>query len=198
MFVTVAFNATSKSTNSLTDIKVYIDEVLAGNTQAFEKIVHEYQSMVFSICLNVLKQRFLAEEAAQDVFVKVYKKLNSFEQRSSFKTWIYRIAFRTAIDHQRKRKLLTTSIDQDDRPLQLADGSQTSQDQMEQQDRKASLEQALKMLDSEDSVLVSLYYYEDKNIKEVAEALSLSESNVKIKLFRARKKLRTLLTDQIQ
>ncbi len=182
--------------NSLTDIKVYIDDVLAGNTQAFEKIVLQYQSMVFSICFNVLKQRVVAEEAAQDVFVKVYKKLSSFEERSSFKTWIYRIAFRTAIDHQRKRKLLTTSIDQEDRPLQLADGSKTSQEAMEMVDRQTALESAIRKLDGEDSVLISLYYFEEKNVKEVSEVLGLTESNVKIKLFRARKKLKVLLENE--
>lgn len=175
------------------DIKSHIEKVLSGNSQAFEKIVLEYQSMVFSICLNMLKQRHLAEEAAQDVFVKVYTKLSSFEERSSFKTWIYRIAFRTAIDHQRKKKLLTTSIDQDDHPLQLTDGSRNSLEELESEDRRNALEDAIRKLDGEDSVLVALYYFEEKNIKEVCEALGLTESNVKIKLFRARKKLKTLL-----
>ncbi len=157
-----------------------------------------YQAMVFSICFNVLKQREVAEEAAQDVFVKVYKKLRTFEQRSSFKTWIYRIAFRTAIDFQRKKKLLTTSIDQDERPLQLADSNQSSLEAIEQEEQFRNLEEAITQLGSEESVIVSLYYFEEKNVREVGEVLGLTESNVKIKLFRARKKLKTIMGKQRQ
>ncbi len=174
-------------------IEAYIDEVLSGRSEAFEKIVEEYQSMVFTICVNMLKERALAEEAAQDVFVKVYKNLKSFARKSSFKTWIYRIAYRTAIDYHRKKRYHNVSIDQQDQPMQLADDHSNAQELLERQDEMKTLESAMKQLDNDDNLLLSLYYFQEKNIQEVAKITGLTESNVKIKLFRIRKKLRSLL-----
>ena len=193
--VTICKNLSSKFIGSLSDIKVHIRNVLSGDSQDFEEIVIAYQSMVFTICLNVLNNRELAEEAAQDVFIKVFKKLGSFEERSSFKTWVYRIAYRTAIDYQRKKRLLTTTIDNDERPMRLAAPQISSHEALERDDREKMLERAIRKLDEEDSLIISLYYYEEKSIKEVGSVLEMTESNVKIRLFRARKKLKLLLSN---
>ena len=95
------------------DLKL-IKLVLKGSNPAFKRLIDKYQDFVFSITLKVLKSREEAEEAAQDVFLKVYRTLGSYEQKSKFSTWLYTIAYRTALDRTRKKQLDVYSVDDDE------------------------------------------------------------------------------------
>ena len=83
-----------------------IDAVIAGDQASYRSLVERYQNYIFTITYNVLKNREEAEEAAQDVFIKVYKTLRSFERKSKFSTWLYTIAFRTALDYQKRKNTI--------------------------------------------------------------------------------------------
>ncbi|MDX1941094.1 MAG: sigma-70 family RNA polymerase sigma factor [Saprospiraceae bacterium] len=175
-----------------------IEAVLQGNQTAFQRLVEQYQHFVFTIALRILKSREEAEEAAQDVFIKVYKTLGNFEKKSKFSTWLYTVAYRTAIDTARKKQLLTDSIDDDQAFLQLEDSKNTPLQDVQQYDLQRQLQEAIQKLKPEDAALITLYYLNEKSVKEITEITGLTETNVKTKLHRTREVLREHLTEQLQ
>lgn len=180
------------------DIRL-IGLVLKGSKPAFNRLVVKYQDFVFSIALKVLKDREEAEEAAQDVFLKVYKTLGSFEKKSKFSTWLYTITYRTALDRTRKKSLHTLSTDDDDSYLQIAGAATGSPDeQLMQQDLSTQLQLAVDQLQPADASLITLFYLQENSVKEVAEITGLTVTNVKTKLHRLREKLKTILAEQLK
>ncbi|MFK7932462.1 MAG: RNA polymerase sigma factor [Saprospiraceae bacterium] len=173
----------------MTNDRQLIQLTLAGNTAAFRQLVERYQEFVFTVTLRVLKQREEAEEAAQDTFVKVYKTLNSFAGESKFSTWLYTVAYRTALDRIRKKSRPVQSLDQDGSFLQIADSSKAST-VLQQQDLKQTLAIVIDRLPAVEANLVTLFYLQEQSIKEISAITGLSISNVKVKLFRVREVLR--------
>ncbi|MCI5082510.1 MAG: sigma-70 family RNA polymerase sigma factor [Saprospiraceae bacterium] len=176
-----------------------IKQVLSGQQAAFHQLVLKYQNFVFTITHRVLSSREEAEEAAQDTFLKVYKTLSSFEGKSKFSTWLYSIAYRTAIDLARKKKLPIDSIDNDDHYLQIKDSAKARPDDiLQQQDLQTTLQMVIERLKPIDATLITLFYLHEKSIKEIVEITGLSKSNVKTKLHRLRETMRTELADLLQ
>ena len=172
---------------------------LKGQRLAFKRLVEKYQNFVFTITFKVLRSREEAEEAAQDVFIKVYKTLSSFEQKSKFSTWLYTIAYRTAIDKSRKKQLNTYSIDNDDSFIQIEDTGRDNPDkQLFRGDLHDQLHQAIQHLKSTDATLITLFYLHEKSVKEIAEITGLSISNIKTKLHRVREALKKVLSKQLK
>jgi RNA polymerase sigma-70 factor, ECF subfamily len=169
-----------------------IVRVLAGDRNAYALLVDKYKDRVFSLVLGIVRQRELAEEVAQDIFVKAYQSLGKFRKESGFSTWIYRIAYNTAISEARKKKNLVYNS-------QLTEnmGSDNSDNIMEKPEevRQKMLEKALKALVPEENLLVTLYYFEDKSVEEISLSTGLSQSNVKVKLFRLRNKLKETMIE---
>ncbi len=168
-----------------------IRNIISGEQHAFRVLVNEYEDLVFTMCYRILAHRHLAEEAAQDVFVKVYRKLHLFDQRSSLKTWIYRIAYRTAIDHQRKKRVRTIELEK--APM-VADSQDDAQVLMERSDEQQRIRRGLAQLKTIDATLINLYYMEGQSMEEISEITKLSKSNVKVRLHRARHKLAEILS----
>ncbi len=176
-----------------------VNETLRGSNVAFRSLVESYQDYVFSIVYKILKNREEAEEAAQDTFLKAYRALASFEQRSKFATWLYQIAWRTAIDRYRSKQPRHTSVDDDQSLLQLKDESQPSPaDRSQARSVKAVVEKALDKMKPEDATLLTLYYMQEQSVKEISDVTGLTESNVKVKLFRLRDALKNVLTQQLK
>ncbi len=170
----------------------HIQEVLNGNTKAFKPIVEAFQPMIYTICLKVLKDAPKAEDATQEAFVKAFKKLGSFKGKSSIKTWLYQIAYRTAIDHQRKVVHLA-DYDQGSMTKERADSSLNQQAILEKSQRNEWLHRGLDQLNAEQSLTVTLFYMEEKSVQEIVAVTGWSTSKVKIQLFRARENLRKIL-----
>lgn len=175
-----------------------IKKTLQGDKNAFGVLVGQYQDYVFSVTLKVLKNREEAEEAAQDAFVKAYRALSSFEQRSKFGTWLYQIAWRTAIDRYRSRPKFSQSLDDDKSHLQVIDHEATPEQQVQQQNARSLIEQALGQLKPQDATLLTLYYLNEQSVKEISDITGLTESNVKVKLFRLRNSLKNVLTRNLR
>ncbi|MCW0481925.1 RNA polymerase sigma factor [Gaoshiqia sediminis] len=176
------------------DDHYYIDQVLNGNAAAYSYLVEKYQDMVYGLALKMLRNAEDAEELAQDSFVKAYRSLSSYKQKSKFSTWLYSITYNGCITMLRKRKMEIRSLDEQ---------HLTEQDEIRiydqlQEINKAELEkylqEALSKLPELDQVLVTLYYYEDQKVEEICQITGLSESNVKVKIHRARKKMYELLS----
>lgn len=172
-----------------------VRQVLLGEVQAFEQLVAHYQNYVFSVALSVARQREEAEEIAQDTFVKVYKQLGSFAQRSRFSTWLYKIAYRTALDYVRKKRLPVQQIQREDgSPIPIANTDTGPAERLQQHDLQEVLEEALGYLKPEDALLIRLYYLRERSVREMADITGLTESNIKTRLFRIREQLQQLLT----
>jgi RNA polymerase sigma factor (sigma-70 family) len=169
-----------------------IERIQKGDTNAFSYLVTKYQDVVFSIALKVLKNRDDAEEVAQETFIKAFRSISSFRGKSKFSTWLFSIAYNTCITSVRKKKFPTTSIDQ----VQLNDEEEDWDDfDLTGEERSKMLEMSLKKLPEDDYTLVVLYYYEEQSIEDISRIVGLSESNVKVKLHRARKKLHLIMSD---
>jgi RNA polymerase sigma-70 factor (ECF subfamily) len=168
-----------------------------GDESAFAEIVRRYSPRVFSVASRFFRQRSVVEEAAQEVFLKAYTQLGSFEGRGSLEGWLTRIATNTCLNMVRSSKRRPEMTVSD-----LTDDEQSWMDQQSAGDRgkQASVENSLVAADLADRLLAVLppedqqallmIDGEDASIKEVAEATGWSESKVKVRAFRARKKLR--------
>jgi len=172
------------------DIRL-IRQILAGDQAAFRLLVERHQDFVFSMAFRVLRSREEAEEVAQDVFVKIYRTLHTFEQRSGFRTWLYTITYRAAIDKFRLLKAPQTSLDDERSALQIAERPESGPaNQSQQSDLRAQLQLALKRLKPEDAALIELFYLHEQSVKDIVDITGLSLSNVKTKLHRLRETLK--------
>ena len=177
------------------DDMYYIEKVVSGQTNYFSYLVNKYQNIVFSIALKVLKNREDAEEMAQESFIKAYKSLHTFKGKSKFSTWLYRITYNNCISATRKKKQHFASTDE----VQIEDESaEMNLDGIPEENRAKYIQAAMKKLPEDEYTLVLLYYFEDQSIDEISKVAGLSESNTKVKLHRARKKLYTVLNDMLR
>lgn len=168
----------------------YIEKIKNGQINYFSYIVDNYKDIVFPIALKVLKNRDDAEEMAQEVFIKVYNSIHTFRGNAKFSTWIYSIAYNHCISQVRKKKYEVSSLDDSRVKDEAAD---FSLDGVDEEARAQYLEKAMKELPEDEYSLLILYYYKDLPMEEVARIAKLTESNAKVKLHRARKKLYTIL-----
>ena len=172
-----------------------------GDESAFAEIMRRYSPRVFSVASRFFRQRSLVEEAAQEVFLKAYTQLGSFEGRGSFEGWLTRIATNTCLNMIRSAKRRPEST--------VSDLTEDEQNWLEQQSKDGSdplsvenslvaadlADRLLSVLPPEDQQALLMIDGEQASIKEVAEATGWSESKVKVRAFRARRKLREAMAN---
>lgn len=172
----------------------YIERIQAGDTASFAYLLDKYSRPIHSLIVRIVGSREDAEELAQDTFVKAFRSLSSFKGGSSFATWLYRIAYNTAISHTRKKRYEFLAIE--DSALENVSGEDAN-DLLGQEATAAKqlvrLEKALTQLPPDERALVLLFYHKEKTIEEIVAITGLTASNVKTKLFRTRKKLYLLI-----
>lgn len=176
----------------------YIDKVLGGDTSAFAVLVDRHKDMVFTITNRILRSREDAEEIAQDVFLKVYQSLKKFKREAKFSTWIYRIAFNTAISKTRIKSFEVSALDETLIENYTFDEIIDDLEELSLDDKKKYIEIALKKIPEEDNLLLTMFYLKDQSIEEISEVSGLSISNVKVKLHRTRKKLYQSINSMIK
>lgn len=171
----------------------YIERIQAGDTASFAPLLDKYSHPIHSLIFRVVGSREDAEELAQDTFLKAFRSLSSFKGSSSFSTWLYRIAYNTAISHTRKKQYEFLAIEQ----ATLENVSVEDMDSLaitaSPEERLNQLESALAQLPPDERALILLFYQKEKTIEEIAAITGLTTSNVKTKLFRIRKKLFLLI-----
>ena len=152
----------------------YIEAVRKGNIQAFSVLVEKYRKMVYTLALKLLKRPEDAEEMAQDTFIKAFQKLDSYERKSKFSTWLYSITYNACISELRKRRIDFKSLDDqrisDQDEMKMHDFYSESK----KEDQEKYLNLALSKLPEDDQVLVTLYYYEDQSMDEISEITGLT------------------------
>ena len=168
---------------------LYIEQVLAGKTNAFSYIVDRHKNKAYNLAFRICGNHEDAEEIAQDSFLKAYRSLKGFKMKSSFATWLYRIVYNTAISHVRIKKKGVFSLE--DFPVDATDfiGSNTSEEEAENEYRSSLINFVLQKINEEERGLISLYYYEEMSTEEISDVTGISKSNIKVKLFRTRQKM---------
>lgn len=174
-----------------------IEKILKGNAQAFSLLVAKYETRVFSLMLRLSKSRENAEELTQDVFVKVYTNLSSFGGRSKFSTWLYRIAYNTAISGLRSKEKLKNEVAVDDWQTVYIGDLVSLLEPLKHEEQKEFLSKALEQLKEEDRFLIESFYLEELKITEIAEITGESQSSLKVRLHRTRKKMHKILTNML-
>src|SRR6185503_20247936 len=168
-----------------------ISKVLSGDQQAYALLVNRYQSYVFTLTLRFTKNREDAEEVAQDIFIKAYRALSDFKGNSKFSTWLYTIVNNTCITFLRKKKLETHSLD-NEKVFEVADSQDSGlrANQVEQKSKVAMVNNAIKMLGSDDAEIITLFYKSEQSLEEIAQILGLETNTAKVRLHRARTRLK--------
>lgn len=176
----------------------YIDRILQGETNLFAVLVDRYKDMIFTLSLKMIKNREEAEEAAQDTFIKVYNSLSKFKGDSKFSTWIYKISYNNCLDRLKKNKKEDLNISIDEFSSHLVKTMDNALSALEEKQRKQAIQNCLNLLPREDNFLLTLFYFEDQNLEEIGKIMNLNANNVKVKLFRSRQKLATILKKQLE
>ncbi|MBL0342544.1 MAG: sigma-70 family RNA polymerase sigma factor [Bacteroidetes bacterium] len=160
-----------------------------ADNAAFASLVNKHKTMAYNIALRITRSREDAEEVAQDAFVKVFQSLAQFKGDSKFTTWLFKVVYNLALTKIRKKSLISGSIDEDHFTETASEEAFEVVARIKDKEQKKYLNEAIAMLDESDQLLISLYYMNDLSVDEIAEITDLSASNIKVKLFRSRKKL---------
>ena len=174
------------------DITALIPRILSGDSRAYAEVVRTYEHMVYTVCHRVLRNTEDAEEATQDAFVKAYQHLASYSGQAKFSTWLYSIAYRTAVSHGRNRRMESSSLDD------MHHHPKAEQvDELRRNEAARHLGKALACLSPEDSAILSFFHLDELSVEEIVTVTGLGASNVKVKLHRARKKLLEVLNKEL-
>lgn len=195
--VTKGSQKSSNEQMTITDDQI-INQILEGDTNAFSVLVDSYKDLVFTLALRMLKNREEAEEVSQDTFIKVFKSLNKFKGKSKFSTWIYRVAYNTCLDRIKKIKREYNVVTIDEFTEHEVKTMDNALQQMEDHEHKQAIQKCLYLLPSEDSFLLTMFYFEEQSLEEISKVMGITANNVKVKLFRSRKKLATILREQLE
>lgn len=164
-------------------------QILDGQTERYEILVRRHERAVYNVLYQMLQQPAEAEELAQEVFVKAYEKLNTFNFKNQFFSWIYRIAINTAISHRHKsRRYLHPEV-----MPESTEQENTQDQQIEKSERDAALRRAIQKLKENYRAVLVLYYFEQLSYAGIAEVLEVPKKKVKSRLFDARRMLRSTL-----
>jgi RNA polymerase sigma-70 factor (ECF subfamily) len=175
----------------MTQWKEYLIDVRkSGSALSYYKLVEHFEKNVFTACYRIIGNREEAEEASQDVFLKCFNNINQLEDIDKFPHWLLKIAYSKSIDYVRKKKKTRSSIDEMN-DLAQPESRRESDTLLDQSE---IFRVALKTLDEDERGIINLYYQEDIPVKEIVDITGMTASNIKIKLFRARKKIKAFLT----
>src|SRR5581483_6472394 len=174
-----------------------------GRDSAFRELVRRYERPVFSIIYRMVRDREVAEDLAQDTFVKVLNHIDRYRPEFKFSSWLFKIANNLTIDHLRKRQLDTVSIDGSPHAASAAEAEATSLDvqsrgespldEMEARELGTAIEQAIARLRPEYRACIVLRHVEGRSYEEIAATLDLPLGTVKTYIHRARHELREML-----
>ena len=175
-----------------------VGQALAGSQEAYYALVSRYSTPAVNLAARIVGDRALAEDLAQEAFVRAFERMASYDRSRRFSSWFLQIVHNVTIDQLRRRRIHTVSIDEPDTAghsrfvVQASNGAPDVQ--AERSALAAALEQALQTIRPEYRTAVVLRYQEGMSHPEIAEVMSLPVGTVKTYLHRARKELATAMT----
>jgi len=176
-----------------------IEKSLQGDSAAFGELVRKHQDRLYNTVVHVVGCREEAEDVVQEAFVQAYVKLNTFQGNSAFYTWLYRIAFNTAISRQRRKKV-AVSVEQS-REMTGSEPMDTGEapgERLEREERVQLVQQALTVLSEDHRAILVLREMEGCCYETISEILGLPIGTVRSRLHRARLHLRDHLKEAMQ
>jgi RNA polymerase sigma factor (sigma-70 family) len=179
--------------SKLSDIEL-IEQTLGGNQAAYADLVKRHQRFVFTLAMRFSKNRENAEEIAQDCFIKAYRSLSAFQRQSKFSTWLYSIVYTTSMTFLRKKRVDTDSIDDENTYIQLENQASGFDNNLaENKSRSYYLNLAIGQLLPDDAAIITLFYMGEQSLEEIGRTMDMEANTVKVKLFRARQRLKEKL-----
>ena len=170
---------------------IWLEKARNGNKEAFGKIIEAYQTPVYNLAYRMLSNSGEAEEAAQEAFIRAYTRLDSYNPKHKFSTWLLSITSNYCIDQIRKRRALLLSIDEPiaPHPALMSDKDKAPESQLVNSQQKDMVQSLLDGLEPDYRQAVVLRYWHELSYDEIAEIMDTSVSAIKSRLFRARKQL---------
>ena len=178
-----------------------IKKVLAGDRALYSLLVNRYKGMAFTLAYNIILNREDAEEVTQDAFMKAFAGLRNFKEQSSFSTWLYRIVVNASLNKKKRSKFLIDELS--DEALYEDEGIfDVLLERTETEAQKKYIQLALHSLKDVERICITMFYLNEFSVKEINELTGISETNIKVLLFRGRKhlydKLKSLLKSEIR
>ncbi len=169
-----------------------------GDVSAFEQLIIPYEKKVYNIALGICKNEQDAFDVSQEVFIKVYRKLNSFEYNSLFSTWLYSITRNTTLDYLRKESKVRNAQVDDSEMVTISDNSNEPLEKIIQNENVALVRKYLSKLEDEDRLLLTFREIEGHSYEELSKIFNLKIGTVKSRIFRAKKKLKKLIEESME
>lgn len=171
--------------------QLYIEKVLAGDSQAFKYFLQTYKHMAYSVAISIVKQEHLAEEVVQDAFLICYQTLAKFRSKSKFSTWLYRIVVNCSYTALRKIKIQTDVFEVHKHEVVF---DFCSFENLVKQEREQLIQESLLKISSNEALALRLFYLEELSLLEIREITGWTETNIKTILHRGRKNMYTILS----
>lgn len=172
--------------------KKWIEEVRAGNMQAFTKIIDKYKNQLFATVLRMTKNPEDAQDLVQEAFIKVYEQLNKYDFKGSFSSWLYRVTINHCLDELRKKRYQVEHITFNEKGI---DSSEENEPEIVflKKEKSRQLEKLIASLPEDERMIILLRYANERSYEEISELLHIPLSTVRNKLHRAKKKLRKIV-----
>lgn len=180
----------NNTNEKMTDYDI-IKSCLEGDKDAFAVLVNRYKNLVYSIVLRMVNDREECNDIAQEVFIKIYKNLDKYYPSFKFSTWVIRITTNHVIDYRRKKRAEIVSIDDVEYGLTT---SKSPEEEYILKEKKNNLEQLINELPQMYKVPIVLYHQQGLSYQEIADAMNISLSKVKNRIFRGRRMLKDELS----
>ena len=195
-FVLFAFNIIFGKKSTLSDEELIEEIVRSQDSRLVEVLYERYADKVYSRCISFVKEASIAEDLTHDIFIKVYLNLGRFKQKSKFSTWLYSITYNFCVDYVRKKQK-DNVVDMEDKEGEIAGRDIDTADDLDHiaLDRLTEL---LEQLKSEDKLILLMKYRDDMSIKDIQVAFDISESAVKMRIKRAKEKLKSLYCEMYE
>ena len=180
-----------------------IKKAIEGDESAYKNLLENYRGAIYNLLYKMVRNKEETEDLVQEAFMKAFKALPSFNEEYAFSTWLYKIAVNNCIDHMRKKKLKTYSIN---KPVQSKDGeldrefpdTSMSPDKSILSDERANIiETAIDELPENYKTAIILRHSEEKSYEEISKILNIPLGTVKARIFRAREMLKKKLKGKI-
>jgi RNA polymerase sigma-70 factor (ECF subfamily) len=164
---------------------VLVKKAISGDTEALSLLIEKYKNNAYNLAISIVKDKESAKDITQDSFLKVLENIDRFKSESKFSTWLYRIVYNESLQHIYKNKKFSMTDIESAKFENNSDVLSTPEDKYQDLD----LYQAIENLDDNERNIILLFYLAEKSIKEINTVTGLNIPNIKVILYRARKKL---------
>ncbi len=180
-----------------------IRQALAGDQQGYREILKRYRAPLYNLLFRMVHNKMEAEDLVQEAFIKAFGALATFNDEYAFSTWLFKIAINNCIDHFRKKRLKTFSLD---KPIDARDGeirrelpdvTYQPENTLLSKEKTQLIEQAIQNLPEKYRISIILRHTEEKSYEEISQILNIPLGTVKARIFRAREMLKKQLKSKL-